>query len=637
MQWWLLLAVFLTLGGLLLYVQLRMLHDTESQERARLVTQVRMADKVLTHQIASVDAGLRTLREGLERWRTPDGFVPFAMEHLKRVEKMIPAARTFVVLDERGRCQLSNRTELVGGDFSHRNYFAEGVALSTDESLYVSPPYRTVLGAWAITVSRPVRQADGSLRGVVAATLAPEFFQDLMGRLGYAADMRVSLIHSQGSLYVTAPPDEAAGQINFLQPKAFIRQHLDSGREESTFQGASVLSPITPRLTVMRTVDLSELGTRNGFVATASRDLQALRAEWQHENLVLGLTFGLMASSAGASLFLYQRWVRNLQRQRHEDREALARSHARYEQLTHALPCVLFDFEVNDQGHTHRHYVSPYAERLLGLPAERLMAEPHRLLDLIHPEDRAAFEQQHRHAFESLQPYDCTVRVIRTDGQTIWVQMTGRPTRMADTPSQVLWSGFMVDVTERTRMEAELRELAYHDPLTGAHNRRSFMALVALELERVHRTGTGSAVLMLDFDHFKHVNDTWGHDAGDAVLKTLVTGLMQALRRIDTLGRVGGEEFAVLLPATDATAALEAAERLRAQAQRQTVPWPDAQPDGTIRITVSIGVACLQPTTPDIHAALKAADQALYAAKAAGRNRVQMEAPGEPAEAALRS
>jgi diguanylate cyclase (GGDEF)-like protein len=176
-----------------------------------------------------------------------------------------------------------------------------------------------------------------------------------------------------------------------------------------------------------------------------------------------------------------------------------------------------------------------------------------------------------------------------------------------------------LDITERKRMDAELLVLATTDFLTGLPNRREFMARLDDELARVQRNvNEHTAVLMLDLDHFKHVNDRYGHATGDAVLRHLA-GLMRGQqRKIDTLGRVGGEEFAVLLPGADPAAAGAYAERLR-----QKVADSPLLLDGEeIGVTVSIGIAQVLQSDASADAALIRADQALYSAKAAGRNRV---------------
>lgn len=171
---------------------------------------------------------------------------------------------------------------------------------------------------------------------------------------------------------------------------------------------------------------------------------------------------------------------------------------------------------------------------------------------------------------------------------------------------------------ERNALAGQLAAAARHDPLTGLPNRAGFAEEVAQALARAARAGGPVAAAMLDLDRFKRVNDGWGHAAGDAVLRGAADAMRQAMRPGDILARIGGEEFALLLPGLDAQSALPVLDRLRA-AVEQAVPHPGG---GEERVTLSAGVATLAaPRTDALEAALRAADGALYAAKSAGRNR----------------
>ena len=166
---------------------------------------------------------------------------------------------------------------------------------------------------------------------------------------------------------------------------------------------------------------------------------------------------------------------------------------------------------------------------------------------------------------------------------------------------------------------AEVEALATTDALTGLLNRRAFMAKLADEQARLQRHELRrTCVLMLDLDHFKDINDRHGHAAGDAVLQYFGRLLSHELRKIDSAGRIGGEEFAVLLPDTHPQAAFAFAERLRSLVESAAIPYGDMN----LGITVSIGIGRLDPSDPEAGQALRRADHALYRAKHEGRNRV---------------
>ncbi len=164
----------------------------------------------------------------------------------------------------------------------------------------------------------------------------------------------------------------------------------------------------------------------------------------------------------------------------------------------------------------------------------------------------------------------------------------------------------------------ELRRLATRDALTGLLNRRAFDELLAQEAERARRLERPLALVVLDLDHFKNVNDTRGHPTGDAVLSAVARLLEAEVRTIDKVARIGGEEFAVLLMETDGAAGLAVAERLVAAVRAQPVVVTDGE---SLAVTVSAGVAELSSREEKAEAFLAAADKALYGAKHEGRDR----------------
>lgn len=169
--------------------------------------------------------------------------------------------------------------------------------------------------------------------------------------------------------------------------------------------------------------------------------------------------------------------------------------------------------------------------------------------------------------------------------------------------------------------EASYRQQATTDFLTGLPSRRSFITRLEDELARLSRTsGQSIALLMLDLDHFKLINDCCGHAAGDALLRHFAALVSDELRRIDMAGRIGGEEFAIVLPGADAPAALAFAHRLCERVANSTLPYQGQ----SLSLTVSIGVTDLRNTDTDPEIALARADKALYRAKELGRNRVEL-------------
>ena len=176
------------------------------------------------------------------------------------------------------------------------------------------------------------------------------------------------------------------------------------------------------------------------------------------------------------------------------------------------------------------------------------------------------------------------------------------------------------------RAREALREQAMHDPLTQLFNRRATMDALLAELSRGRRERKPLTAMMVDIDHFKSVNDRYGHPAGDGVLCEVSRRLRASSRTYDAVGRIGGEEFLIVVPGCSAAQGVAQAERHRELVCAQPVPFKDI----SINVTISVGVATLpHPKEEEMEAVLALADQALYRAKAGGRNRVEGQSPAK--------
>ncbi len=231
-------------------------------------------------------------------------------------------------------------------------------------------------------------------------------------------------------------------------------------------------------------------------------------------------------------------------------------------------------------------------------------------------EDPEAFVRRIDELYRRLDEEESGVRIQMKDGRVL-----KRYSRGLHGPQGDYWGRiwFYRDVTEQERMNEELLRMSRSDPLTGAANRRAFMEHLAEEFIRAKRYSHPLTVMMLDLDHFKQINDQYGHAAGDEALKGFVAAVTPELRSTDCLARMGGEEFALLLPETAMDAAHRLAERLRGAVAALSF---NSEND-TFSITVSIGLASLQETDSSPDHILNYADKALYVAKSEGRNRVR--------------
>jgi diguanylate cyclase (GGDEF)-like protein/PAS domain S-box-containing protein len=287
---------------------------------------------------------------------------------------------------------------------------------------------------------------------------------------------------------------------------------------------------------------------------------------------------------------------------------ALTEAEARYRSLVEQIPAIVY----SDDG-THTTYVSPQIEEILGVSAEAYRDDPDMWLSLVHPDDRAIVQSQ-SDAFIRGDGGDLAdYRMVRPDGRIVWVR--DRAYAFRDDDGAVLWEhGLLFDVTELKEAEARVAHLAYHDSLTGLANRQLFEETLSLAMERARRAHQVVAVLYFDLDNFKHVNDSLGHHAGDALLVQLAERLRACTRDSDLVARQGGDEFLMLLSDLDPTAAETIVRRVAGRIG-EAMSRPFDLHGRRVHARGSSGISMHPRDADDAETMLRNADIAMYRAK----------------------
>lgn len=310
----------------------------------------------------------------------------------------------------------------------------------------------------------------------------------------------------------------------------------------------------------------------------------------------------------------------------------------------------IWDWDIPNDVVSH----NPSWSDILGFPLHEMAHPVSVFMERLHEDDRGEVGKALENALSGDGAYHHEHRMTRLDGSVIWVLDRGKVVERDADGKPLRMAGSIVDIGRRKAAEQavldakaalekayealgeanaqlerkvaertaelaaaneELRLIARNDALTGLPNRRSANERLGEEFARMRRTGQDYCVLMLDVDHFKSVNDTYGHDAGDDVLRAVGAIFSEALRETDFIARFGGEEFLAILPETGIPGAATAAEKVRSSVESADVPHVG-------RLTVSIGVAQALPDDPLPETAVLRADRKLYEAKEGGRNRV---------------
>ncbi|HEY2868315.1 MAG TPA: EAL domain-containing protein [Gaiellales bacterium] len=290
------------------------------------------------------------------------------------------------------------------------------------------------------------------------------------------------------------------------------------------------------------------------------------------------------------------------------------------------LPGTSYEFELR-----HQRWVmsaaGPEIESITGYPPSDFIDHARRSYgSIVHPEDYDGMVSLFRDAIQRRAPYAIEYRVIHADGSTRWVQGHGRGAFDGD-GNVTRIEGLFFDVTERRTSEERLAHLALHDPLTDLPNRALFQEHLTVAIANARRSGSGGAVLFIDLDDFKLVNDSFGHAVGDELLVLVAQRLRESCRAGDVVARQGGDEFLVLVQGTPGDSTPDEAAQTVAANLRVALAKPFGLASTDLYITPSIGASLFPADGDTAETLLKHADIAMYAAKDAGRDGYRLYQP----------
>lgn len=597
---WLAIALVLVITGLSAYYWKGLLQGHEQLKMDRLASADRRALQLADAKASELDALVRGLDATLRQFR--DSYVASGREGAGLVAES--AVRAFpqgaipflAVIDAKGSVAYSTATtqSIYVGD---REYFSFHQGSSTDQLGISKPLAGKRDGSWVVMLTRPILK-QAQFAGVVAVALSIDFLAQRLAQLEIDRHDVINVFFADGA-YLARSRDwlEVMGKA-LPADRPFLAKNVpDSG----VFRATAVVDQYR-RLYAWQRLDSYPLVLAIGLAETDLLDPV-------DKAVTASLRQNAAATFLGLLLVYVIAW-QWLKYARQQDKllenKALLRLtlDSTYDGIvvTDDADCVLdanrhffelFDLPLDAFSEPGGDYFAKIYEKL---------SDPDRF-----QRARQAQEGGDTKHFDSVELKSGKI----LEGYKRILDLNGRLIR--------LWC--FRDITERRRFELELRELATTDGLTGLSNRRHFVSRLQEEIARMQRMeGYQSSVLMLDVDHFKKINDTHGHVAGDLVLREFAAVIKKTLRRVDMAGRLGGEEFAVILPGTNTEAAKIQAERLCLEVRSTSFVTETA----VIPVTVSIGVTSILTTDDAPDAVLGRVDRALYKAKENGRDRVEM-------------
>ncbi|MEK8052440.1 diguanylate cyclase [Ideonella sp. DXS22W] len=525
-------------------------------------------------------------------------------------------------------------------DLSDRPYFQ--TMLRERRSVISGPLSGRVAGEPVVVFLQPLLDASG-LRGSVGGALrltSRELMADLAQATDGAQDITVIVSNDDGQVLahprrdrVLAPladePGLAAAHARWVaagrpaqwtdDPQADDATHViatavDAGsgwRVWRMHDRAALLAPLREaRLRAMRSsAALAFLlaGAMMAFLAWQLRPLDALEA--RAARLLQGDAEGDWPEADG-EVGRLSRTLRHVWAERRQMEDFNA-------QVLRKLGSVMSAAPVGIAFTRNRCFELVSAEfcKLLGYPEYALLGQP-TVMIFASPEEYEGLGPQVGAAFAAGEPYVGEVQLRHQDGRVFWGGLRARPVDPYDSQAGTIWS--VNDVSEQVHSRRQLEHAAMHDPLTGAMNRKGFERALSFEFAG-QPASRPAAVVMIDLDHFKPINDTAGHAAGDAMLVAVAQAIGSRVRGSDTVARIGGDEFALLLPHCDHDRALVVAEKVRQAITDITLDWNGLP----LRVGASLGVAELGAQHENVAQWLEQADAACYEAKRSGRGAVR--------------
>lgn len=543
---------------------------------------------------------------------------PYAHRLLMRRHAISPTLQALFFVNSAGTLwNSSSNSGIPPIDVSDRDYFKYHVGTNSDDIFIGSVVKGRANGDWLIPASRAVRDQFGRLVMVVAGSIVPKEIERVIASHQLPDGFRVAITLQNGvpigcwGIELCAV-DQGRYPVNIAEK--FPATGPDGGMETSYLPGPTRVGAFAR-------------GELYGVAVAVQADDGIILAPWKSRLwLTFSLSvFGSVGLMGGIIALRHQMRHRRLAMRQLEEANMLLESKVAQrtkelvenEERLRGFIMAAHDAVViiDKQGVISE--FNPSASELFGYEAEEIQGKS---VNILMPEKYASEHDSHleRGRSSGRRSVGRGREMIgrRKDGREFPIELTvGTHTVVGG----LIHVGVIRDITERKANEESLRRLANTDGLTGIMNRRSFNEEGARLYTLAERHNRNLAVLMIDVDHFKSVNDTYGHDAGDIVLKALAREVASVLRTTDIFGRLGGEEFAVVLPETNLDGAEETAWKVLEAVRRLTIPLPGQT---AFKFTVSIGIGQRHDGAANLGAALKEADAALYIAKQSGRNRI---------------
>lgn len=596
------------LAAVLIYENQREYGAIKMREQERLTAVASVSEYMIVTQLEKIDATIGNLRDAfpppaLTRRLHDRSAALSTVSRLKILATAMTSVRSLDIIDASGSVLASNFDEHMGQNAAEQEYFTTPRDRPDDGALYISRPFNSTFGDLNVNITKCLTAPDGSFAGLVTASIDPEFFRAIMTAVLYAPNSWARLVHGSGTVLLWVPERPGLVGKNLAIPGTFFTRHIESGLPSALFEGKSYAAN-EESLLILQTVQSPNLKLSPPLILGVGRDTRAIFQYW-HQNVRVSIAlFSLVFLAGAAALSGSQRWRRKTRL--HSERMGYELRSVRTELES------FFSISPNLLGIADLHGVcqklNPAWERAMGYPAGEL--EGRQCIEYFHPDDRQAASDALADIAAGKTVSDFVARFRHRDGSYRFLEWSA-----AGHDGLVYAAAH--DITARREAERHLHELAYHDRLTGLPNRTLFFDRLSQSLSGAKRSQKRLGILFMDLDGFKKVNDEHGHDAGDTVLKTVAGRLVETVRATDTVARMGGDEFVVILHELESRDGAVLVTRKILAAVTPEIPLSDTL---ACSVGASIGISLYPEHGADMDSLLMAADMAMYLSKKKGQS-----------------
>ena len=580
-----------------------------------------VASERLVGQARGIESGLMRRLQGArmtmvqvrEAWEIGDLSASAGL--LNAFKSLSVGVRRVVIIDGDGSI-LQSGGRRIEVRLTDLDYLRSLEGMRDAEMVYTAAFSDAVNEGASLRLTLPIVDASGHARQFVMAEFDADYFNAIQRMALDTDDAWSSLSMSNGTLLTLLAHDLELARQAKLWNQDLPEQQVQAG----PVPGSRIIHDVggQSRLLVQRTVGSGELTIDQLLTLTLSRELAPLDVAWHRLVYVYAVALIVLALVAGGVLRSSQIRRARWEDMKHEQDRERAEQGQRMELALEGAFLGLWELSIpSDQM-----LVDGRSAAIQGYRQSELEALAANWRHDVHPEDMAHFDQQlARHLSGETAKFEAEYRLRHKDDSWVWVQCHGKVVQRDASGQPIYMLGTRMDISARKQHETEIERLAFYDSLTGLPNRRLLHDRLNRSLATSEEQGQLGAIIFLDLDHFKSLNDTLGHDLGDQLLICVSSRLRQIVRGSDTVARLGGDEFVLLLENLGSTRA-EARRNVETLGANllQKLSSPYHLAGHQIYSTPSIGITLFEGGASKMEELLKQADMAMYQAKSAGRN-----------------